>query len=110
MSFRVRIHPTAVRSINEAATWIAERAPDAVVRWIEGIDQAIQSLSLLPRRCGLAPENDELDIELRQYIYGRKAGRYRILFVVRNDTVHVIEVRHGSRGPIQLSNLKIPDE
>ncbi len=83
MSFRVVVTRMAREEIADAVHWIDERSPDAAVRWLDGIDQAIAELSEFPTRCAIAPETDAIGIEIRQQLHGRCAGRYRILFVVR---------------------------
>ncbi|HEV2296691.1 MAG TPA: hypothetical protein VGR35_22810 [Tepidisphaeraceae bacterium] len=57
------------------------------MRWLDGIEQAIAGLNEFPNRCAIAPETDTIGIEIRQQLYGRRAGGYRILFVVRGDVV-----------------------
>jgi plasmid stabilization system protein ParE len=57
----------------------------------------IATLANFPERCGLAPESEHFDEEIRQLPYGKRPNVYRILFVIRGDTVHVLHVRHGSR-------------
>ena len=109
MTFSVRIHPAAVESIRDAHDWISERSPEAASRWLAGLEEAVLSLRDMPERCGLAPEHKQLKFELRQYIYGKRSGRYRILFVVRGNHVHVLEVRHGARRPLTPRDLRPPE-
>ena len=86
-----------------AFLWIAEQNPAAGVRWLAGLEAAVQSLSALPERCPLAPESDVFNEEIRQLIYGRRSGRYRVLFTVRGGTVRVLHVRHGARLPLGMT-------
>ena len=58
---------------------------------------SLSSLGTQPRRCPLAPEADAFGEEIRQLLYGRRGGRYRILFRVEGDAVLVLYVRHGAR-------------
>jgi plasmid stabilization system protein ParE len=69
----------------------------AAERWLDGIEDAILSLREFPNRCPLARESREFPEEIRQFLYGRRAGKYRILFVIRNDEVRILHVRHGAR-------------
>lgn len=61
---------------------------------------AVDSLAEMPRRCGLAPEAGELGFELRQLLYGRKRGRYRILFIIERRTVKILHIHHSARQPL----------
>jgi plasmid stabilization system protein ParE len=81
--------------------WIAERAPDSAVNWFNGLEAAIYSLEDFPQRCPLAEESKAFDVEIRQLIYGKRVGAYRILFTILGDAVHVLHVRHGRRKRIR---------
>ena len=48
-----------------------------------------KQLSLVPRGFPLAPEDDEFSGEIRQMI----VGRYRVLFTIRKQKVHVLHIR-----------------
>lgn len=97
MSFTVVISRTARDEIADAAYWIFQRAPDAAMKWLDGMEQTIAELGEFPTRCPLAPESDVVGAEIRQQLYGRRQHKYRILFAVRGGTVHVLHVRHGAR-------------
>jgi len=108
--YHVVIHRRAQAGITDAYDWLAERSPEAAERWLSGIERAIASLDTLSARCPIAPESKLVGSEIRCRIYGRRGGRYRILFVIRGDTVHVVEVRHGSRRPLDARDLKLPGD
>jgi plasmid stabilization system protein ParE len=98
LGYRVDVTGPAAVEIFEAAEFIARFSPDAADRWLAGLERSLRSLETMPRRCGLAPESEELEQELRQLIYGRRRNAYRIIFrVVEPDMVEVISVRHGAR-------------
>jgi toxin ParE1/3/4 len=97
VKYRVIIQPPAVVEMDNAYLWIAERAPDSATKWFNGLNVAIYSLEDFPQRCPLAEESKAFDVEIRQLIYGRRVGAYRILFTIVEGTVHVLHVRHGRR-------------
>jgi len=97
MRYRVAIEPPALADIEEAFRWLAERTPERAAAWFHGIVEAVLRLENHPERCPLAPENDEFDEEIRQLLYGRRHGRYRILFTIRQQTVFILHVHHGAR-------------
>ena len=101
MRFRVLVQPSARRELGDAFRWIARRSPGRARSWREGVSQAILSLADFPRRCSLAPENDDFDIEVRQRLY----GDYRILFAIEGDVVSILHVRHGARRPLPPDEL-----
>lgn len=94
--------------IADAVRWLSERSPEAAVRWLDGLEQTISGIADFPTRCAIAPETDTIGIEIRQQLYGRRAGRYRILFAVRGEIVHVIHVRHGARDMMQPVDVELP--
>ena len=95
--FEVIILPSAERNIDEAYLWLAEHDPDAAIRWYDRLREVIFSLAVLPERCPLAPESKNINAEIREIFHGRRRHKYRILFTVTQNTVHVLHVRHGAR-------------
>lgn len=62
-------------------------------------DAASEDLAELPKRCTLAPEAETLGRELRQLVVGR-------LFVVDNDVVQVLHIRHAHRRSARAEELQ----
>src|SRR5438477_8604739 len=98
MKFRVVVEPPAAPDIEAAYLYLRERAPAAADRWLTGMEKALDSLQTMPRRHGLARESAEFEEEIRQMLYGRRRGMYRVLFVARGNVVRVLHVRHGARA------------
>ncbi len=90
-----RVEPTrrAFADADEAFMWIYNEAPEAAVRWYDGLLDAMRSLERNPLRWGLAREDPFFEEEIRQFVY----GRYRVLYTVRKKTVYVLRVRHSAR-------------
>jgi plasmid stabilization system protein ParE len=107
MAYKVILFERAERDILEAFGYIYEHAPDAAVRWYQRLKVDIQSLSETPARCSKAPESRMLGFELRQLIFGKRSGRYRIIFRILEESkeVHVLAIRHGARKPLDASDL-----
>ena len=95
--WNVIVELPAQQDIAEARLWLAEREPDAAERWFDSIYDTIGSLEIFPERCPLAPENKFLKTEIREIFHGRRQNKYRILFTVSENEVHVLHVRHGAR-------------
>ena len=102
MSYRIVVTLTArTDAVETFRRMIAEQSPDAAARWYAGFQKAIAKLSRNPERHPVAEEESELaGITLRQMLYGRRRGIYRILFSIQEETVTVHSVRHSARGPI----------
>jgi plasmid stabilization system protein ParE len=87
MEYAVEVTQIAAAEIDTAYEWIKERAPDAAERWYAGLMAALSSLRHDPRRCARVLTAEFVDSEIRQLVYGRRRGRYRILFAIHGDTV-----------------------
>ena len=95
--WNVIVELPAQRDIAEARLWLAEREPDAAERWFNSIYDTIGSLETFPERCPLAPESKSFNTEIREIFHGRRQHKYRILFTVSENEVHVLHIRHGAR-------------
>lgn len=104
MRYRVIITARAEGELHEATARIAEQAPETAEQWFQGFRRAIRSLADFPRRCGTAPENNAFTFELRQLLYGRRRS-YRALFIIRDDAVVVLSIRHTARDYLRPDDL-----
>ena len=96
MTFVVVVEEQAAQDITAYAEWmVSQGSPLNAARWMDGIEDAMASLSTMPERCGHAPESETLGGGIRQLIF----KSHRILFVVEDARVHVLHIRHGARGP-----------
>ena len=101
MAFRVRTTAKAKRDLDAILVWLqSQQAGEAGLRWFQGLRDAIGSLSNMPRRCMLAPEDKVFPFEVRQLLYGNRPHVYRVLFTIEHDTVTVLHIRHGRRLPL----------
>jgi plasmid stabilization system protein ParE len=75
--FTARARANAVRQFH----FLADRSPAAAAKWDTGLEKAIAKLAKMPERHPIAEdESDYLGITLRQMLYGRRPGVFRILF------------------------------
>lgn len=101
MKYRVVITPAAEADLRAAHRFIRRDSPSAAKEWTRGIRKKIRSLANRPLRAPLAPEAAYFDEPIHELFYGSgNRGTYRILFTIIRDTVFVVHVRHGSRGPL----------
>jgi plasmid stabilization system protein ParE len=102
VTYRVVFTPRARADALETFRWLMERSPDAAARWYVGLEKAVASLRKNPGRHPVAEEESELlGLTIRQMLYGRRRGVYRILFSIEGDAVFLHYVRHSARGPIE---------
>lgn len=105
MAYRVEISYRAERDIEDIVRYLHQHSPRAATRWHAGILEAVHTLEELPERAGLAPESEELGIELRQLLYGKRRNVYRILFTIEGDTVNIVRVRHSAQDLLKPYEL-----
>jgi|SRR6516165_9596423 plasmid stabilization system protein ParE len=98
MTFAVRYTARAWAEAEAAFEWIYERSPTAAKRWYKGLMSAIDTLEKNPARFSLAPEDEWYPGELRQLLFGKRRGVYRVLFEIRGSTVYILRVRHGAQA------------
>jgi plasmid stabilization system protein ParE len=112
MAYRVKISRSAKADAEDAYEWKKEQYSEAhASRWFNGLVDAVNSLAEFPGRCPLAPESEELGIELRQLLYGKRSAAYRIVFGIVQDAnsgdelVRVYCIWNSARDKIKVSDL-----
>ncbi len=98
MSYEVIIDSEAEADLKNAAGWMGQYSPEKATIWYFEMLSVIDSLQNMPFRCPLAPESTTLDTPIRHLI----VGKYRILFVVLDEKVFVLRVRHSAQDVLQI--------
>jgi plasmid stabilization system protein ParE len=102
VTYRIIFTPRARADAVQVFRSLSERSPDAAARWYVGLEKAIAKLSKNPERYPVAEdESEQVGITLRQMLYGRRRGVYRILFSIEGETITLHYVRHSAQGPIE---------
>lgn len=110
MKYNVIIQPPALDDIEVAHQYIYQRAPSRANNWLNKLFEAIESLEEFPGRCPRAPESAEVGQEIRQLLYGKRGGIYRVLFMIIENKVRVLHVRHGARQHLKRGEIDLPPE
>ncbi len=106
MSYTVRLTTRAAADIRGFFHYIVERSPQGAANWSDAYEAAIKRLENQPLLCGLAPENDFFDFEMRQITFKTRYGkRYRAVFRIENHEVIVFRVRGHGQAPITPKDL-----
>lgn len=98
---QIILQPEAYDGMEAAYTYIEEQSPDRAHQWANGLIEAINSLETFPGRCPIAPESEHFSQEIRQLLYGRGSGIYRVLFTIVGDAVSVLHIRHGAQDTLK---------
>ncbi len=97
MALPVIITPNAADDLTASWVWLRERNPRAADAWLSGIREMILALGHMPEAHPVAPESQAFDQTIRRALYGH-ATRWRIYYVVTQEAVQVLHVRHGRRS------------
>jgi len=101
MTYLVVLTPRAKHNLRTIHKCIYEYAAHAADDWLDRAERAVNSLAHHPERCPLAPESLSFGKPIRQLLFGSgNRGTYRFLFVVLDQSVYVLHVRHGSMLPL----------
>lgn len=97
MNRRVVLQRLAARDLDEAYRWAASNAPEAAARWLTRFENALSTLSHNPERCPFARENSKVDLEVREFLFGRRPHVFRVIFTIEADTVRVLRILRAQR-------------
>ena len=106
MTYHVIVTLRAKVDLRHYYSVAAEHAPETATRWLERFEASLMSLSTFPARCSLAAENDLVEPTIRQFLFGRRLGRYRVLFTIVGDQVVVLHIRRGSMDKATREDLE----
>jgi plasmid stabilization system protein ParE len=105
--YDVRLMARAEHDIDTALQWFCEQsATPAANRWFDQLMARIGTLEVHPDRCSLAAEAQELGIELRELLFDKRHGTYRILFIISAQTVNILHIRHGARSAATAKDIQ----
>ena len=112
MAFRVEISPRAFNDLDEISRYIQEEGSfQQAEEWFNGIMAAIRTLELLPHRCPVADESEDLEQEVHLLLYGKRNRKYRVYYSIQQRTpstgkVRVFHVRHWARVSLSSDQLR----
>ena len=105
VKYQVQLLARAERDVENALEWYCDRSVSAANRWFDQLMARIDTLETRPERCSLAAEADEVEVELRELLFGKRPAVYRILFVITGQTVSIVHIRHGARDKVTPKDL-----
>ncbi len=94
--FEVILTKRAMEELEANYDWWAEnRSLEQANRWYSGLIGKLLTLEVNPERCPLAFEHKSFGMKVHQVTYGLSNNvTHRALFVVRENKVVVLRVRH----------------
>ncbi len=107
MTYKLVYTNRAIRDLHAATDWIARRAPKAAENWFLGFIASLERLKVDAHVFGLAPENENVQPEIRQLIYRTKSRRSnRALYTIRDETVVILAIRRPGQELLTVEELR----
>lgn len=97
MRYQVILQRQAETDLEDAYQYAVANAPQAALRWLDRFQTALATLSHNPQRCSLARENAKVDIELREFLFGRKPYVFRVLYMIDGESVRILRILRAQR-------------
>jgi plasmid stabilization system protein ParE len=94
-----------VQDIDRQVTYLQERSFRAAENWLKAVEVAVDSMRVDAESHPLIPESDAIERPLRQIMFGRRQYRYRMIYSIDDNAVHVLHVRHGMRRPLETLDV-----
>jgi plasmid stabilization system protein ParE len=91
--YRVEIAQTAETDLDEIWAHIAADSIENATRFLFQLEEKIDTLERMPKRCPNIPENQLLGTAYRHLVL----GSYRVIFRIEDFTVYVLRIVHGNR-------------
>jgi toxin ParE1/3/4 len=96
--------PRAERNLESIFTYIRAESSPVAEAWLNGLVEAISSLSELPLCNPRTPEAREL----RHLLYGARPHIYRVIYAIDKprQRVNILHIRHHSRDAFRPPELQ----
>lgn len=110
MTYAVLVQRLALQDLESAYQRAARNAPATADRWLERFRRALRTLQHNPQRCPLAREDRKVDLEIREFLFGRRPHVFRVLFTIDGDTVRILRIRRAQRRPLTRRDINQANE
>ena len=98
--YKIKLESSVLQDIELSYVWGRDQwGIEQAKKWYRSTKEAIRSLAVFPERHHITPdtqEKAEFQEEIRQMIF----QRYRILFTIKENTVHVLHLRGAFKGDV----------
>jgi hypothetical protein len=85
-------------------------SPSGAETWLRRWQQVLSSLESGADGCGIAPEDEDHDIDIRQVIFKtRRGSTYRALFTIDDDCVFVMHIRGPGQDLVSPADIALPE-
>ena len=97
MTYRVLLQRLARADLAESYNYAACRASLTADRWLDRFQGALGTLAHNPQRCPFARENGKVELELREFHFGKWPNVFRVIFTIDGYLVRILRIRRAQR-------------
>lgn len=106
MTFRIELGLEAKRDLWGYYQFASQHSIPDAIRWMERFEAALSTLGERPERCSLSRESRRMQVELRDFLFGKRPNVYRVVFVIDGDAVRVLRIFRSQRGSLSSDEIK----
>ena len=106
MTYSVVVQRLARADLVEAYHYAARRAPQTASRWLDRFETALTTLARNPQRCPFARENGKVDLDVREFHFGKRPNVFRVIFTIDGAAVRVLRIRRAQRRPLTRRQIE----
>lgn len=109
MSFQVELTSRAERDLDQILGFLVSHSKRGASTWLRRWDEVVEQLTNTPENCGVAPENDDHEEEIRHVLFKTRRGKtYRALFIIRTNTVFILHIRGPGQDLVDSDDMQFP--
>jgi plasmid stabilization system protein ParE len=106
MTFQVVVLPAAVADSWDNFRRLERKSESGADRWRQAFVAAVKGLADQPERRAFALESKRLKRPIREEFFKTDHGlRYRLIFVIVDNEVHVLRVRAPGQRPLRPKDI-----
>lgn len=111
MKFDLVLLPQADRDVDLIVNFLHSKSPRGADAWYGQWLRACDTLKQSADSFGVAPENDDNDFTVQQFIFKTRYGNpYRVIYRIVDRTAYVYHVRGPGQDYVtDLGHLQLPD-
>ncbi|HUE73195.1 MAG TPA: type II toxin-antitoxin system RelE/ParE family toxin [Pirellulaceae bacterium] len=109
MMYQVNTLPRSEADFDGYYGYIEQRSPAGAAAWANAFFRALKSLEQNPLAHGLAPEDSDHDVEIRQIFFRTRHGHnYRALYTIDGNVVYVLHIRGPGQDLMRADEVTLP--
>jgi len=106
MTYGLAIVRPAEVDVDAIYCYINARSPQGAASWYRAFLACTERICRQPLACAIAPENAEIDIEVRKALFKTRYGApYRCVLTVVDDEVRILRVRGPGQAPLKAEDV-----